>query len=58
LVGAWKQMHAGLGEIFTQGKRDGWTLKKNPSLGLFIATELHLIYIDFGFQPEHFGSWN
>jgi hypothetical protein len=22
-------MHAGLGEIFTQGKRDGWTLKKN-----------------------------
>jgi len=51
-------MHAGLGEIFTQGKRGGWTLKKNPSPGLFIATKLHFIYIDFGFQPEYFGSWN
>jgi hypothetical protein len=51
-------MHVGLGEIFTQGKRDSWTLKKIPSLGLFIATELHFIYIDFGFQPERFGSWN
>jgi hypothetical protein len=28
-------MHAGLGEIFTQGKRDGWTLKKNRETFFF-----------------------
>jgi hypothetical protein len=51
-------MHAGLGEILHKVSVAAGLSKKNPSLGLFIATELHFIYIDFGFQPERFGSWN
>jgi hypothetical protein len=29
-------MHVGLGEIFTQGKRDGWTLKKKKPALVFL----------------------
>jgi hypothetical protein len=47
-------MHVGLGEIFTQGKRDSWTLKKKSQPWSFYCNGIALYLHRFWFPTRAF----